>query len=658
MNSFKLVIKNNRHSLRISTSNLHGNSHAIRAFATAPKDTKENCGVDPSRIKRIPQEKIRNFCVIAHVDHGKSTLSDRMLELTGNMKAGGDQDQVLDSLRVERERGITVKANTATMLYTTKVGDAQEKDTFLLNLVDTPGHVDFSFEVVRSLGACQGAVLLVDSSQGIQAQTIANHRFAKERGLLIIPCLTKLDLPHSDPERTLLQIEQTLGYTEDEVVWTSAKTGEGVEDLMNEIVKRVPPPTGVEDTIHMRSLIADSWYNRYKGVICMLSVVDGSIKAGQKVMVASSRKAFEVIEVGALTPAPLKLAELRAGQVGYMVAGMKEIADAPVGDTLFDGAGEPVLLQSFERPKSMLFASVYPLDASGFEDMRKTIGMLLLNDASVDCQVDSNTALGQGFRCGFLGKLHMEVFFQRLHDEYETDIISTAPSVPFTAILKDGTTVIANSARDLPNRNIVKHYLEPMSMVTVVAPEEYTGAIMTALAYHRGVQVLVDHVDNTAVVFKYEMPWQEVIVELHDKIKLVSSGHASFDYVAIDSRKADIVCVDLLLNGDIVDALSFVCPQKVAADRGRAVVKKLAEVIKRQQFQVAIQAAIGGKIVARGTVQAFKKDVLMKSGKVVGGGDQTRKKKLLEKQKKGKKKMKMFGKVQLTQEAFMAVLES
>ena len=645
----------------------HPLARASALYSTADKSKSSPAGLDMEKAGTVPFERIRNFCIIAHIDHGKSTLADRLLELTGNIDKETKNSQVLDSLSVERERGITVKAQTASMLYDHE-GDGS---AYLLNLIDTPGHVDFSFEVSRSIAACQGALLLVDSTQGIQAQTLANYRIARDAGLSIIPVLTKLDLPHSDPAMAIEQIESAFQIPEEEIIWTSAKTGEGVDEILDALIKYIPSPgesysdNAKKESFQLdgslRAIVVDSWHNNYRGVIVLMSVVDGSLKRGDVIGMAHSGKKYEVLETGLLSPAPIVTDELRKGQVGYVVAGIKDPKDVVTGDTVVNEA--TLKSANFKRlkkvtpSKPMLYASVYPTDSADFENLSRSLDRLLLNDASVSVTTETSGALGQGFRCGFLGKLHMEVFYQRLQDEYASEVISTAPMVPFKTVMKDGSIQLVEKPSDLPDRTHVLEFLEPMAQVTVVTPPEYLGLMMETLQSHRGKQLGIEHLDTMTTVLKYELPWQEVVIDLYDEIKSRSSGYASFDYEETESLPADIVRVDLLLNGSAVDALSFVCHRSVAETRGRSVGKRLKKVISRQQYEVVIQAAIGAKIIARERIPPFRKDVLIKSGKTVGGGDVSRKKKLLEKQKKGKKRMKMVGNVELNQEAFMSVMK-
>jgi len=613
----------------------------------------------------MDRSKIRNFIVAAHVDHGKSSLSDRLLEIAGNIKLGDKKSrQVLDDLKVERERGITVKARTASMLY----------GGHLLNLIDTPGHVDFAFEVKRSLRSCQGALLLIDSTQGVQAQTLANYNLAKDAGLTIIPVITKLDLPHSDPARAIEQIESIFGLREEEVIWTSAKTGEGCEEVLPEIIRRLPPPpeppVEVKKAGKFRAVVVDSWYDQFKGTVCLIFIQGGRIEPGdsffsdsQASLPKESPIKFSVHEVGFLTPQLNPSATLETGQVGYLFGGIKENAHVRIGDFLsecFEGlTRDPVELQKRKinsTPK--VYTSVYPLDNADFDELRKSIERLMLNDSSVIIKAENNGALGNGFRCGFLGKLHMEVFFQRLDDEFGTAVIATAPAVPYTVIFKDGTKFVAETPSQLPDesKNIAR-ILEPMASVTIVTPLEYMGHILKIMKERRGRQEVVENIDEARMVMKYTVPWQEVIVDLQDELKNATSGFCTFEYDEAHAEESKVKKVSILVNGNPVDALTFIAHESLAHKRGRAAILKLKSVIRRQQFEVVIQAAIGGKIIAKERIPPFRKDVLTKSGKTVGGGDMTRKRKLLEKQKSGKKRLKSVGNVELDQAAFFAVLE-
>ena len=599
----------------------------------------------------LPPSRMRNICILAHVDHGKTALSEKMLEITN-----GSLDGFLDSLRVERERGITVKAATASMMFTS---DALGEPV-LLNLIDTPGHVDFSFEVLRSLHACQGGLLLLDSTQGIQAQTLANYRSAVDAGLKIIPCLTKLDLPHSDPATAILQLESAFGFEEEEVLWTSAKTGEGVDVLLQEVVRRIPSPGG-DPSAPFSARIVDSWYNPYVGVISLINMIDGEVCKGDSLVVGSTGKRFDVQETGVLLPKATKTPKLVCGQVGYMICGMKSIGEAIIGDTL---SCPSVPLSALDtgvgasKPKSLLFCSMYPVDSGEFDSLRKALDKLLLNDSSVTVEVEASEALGQGFRCGFLGRLHMEVFHQRLSDEYDTEVIMTAPRVPYEAIdRKTGDTIHVERAADLPSKNDVTLFLEPCASVVIVTPPDHMGALMTLLQKRRGIQVALQHLDESRVVLQYTVPWQEVVADLYDDVKSISSGFASFEYEDAEAREADLVKVDMLINGREVDALSFITIRSKAENEGRRVGKLLKSEIKRQQFEVVVQARVGSKIITRERIPPFRKNVLLKSGKTVGGGDKSRKQKLLAKQKRGKSRMKVVGNVEISQKAFLSVLK-
>jgi len=628
-------------------------SHLLRrCFSTSSHDDKIDDKTYTDLFNEIPSERVRNFSIIAHVDHGKSTLADRLLESTGAIKTVKSNKQVLDSLKVEQERGITVKSQTASLIY----HDPATNLPYLLNLIDTPGHVDFSYEVSRSLAACQGALLLVDSTQGVQAQTLANYRTAIEANLTIIPCLTKLDLSHSDPAKAIEQIEQAFGFEEDEILWTSAKSGEGVDEIPAALINRIPPPTSQRE-LPFRGLIVDSWHNSFRGVTCLLSTVDGSVSKGDEIAMASTGKKFEVQEVGLLTPNAVPVDTLHSGHVGYLVCGMKDTADARVGDTLIDPTKTDLLpLPGFRPVKAMLFSSVYPVNAGDFDDLRQALDRLILNDSSVSVQAEASSALGQGFRCGFLGKLHMEVFHQRLSDEHGQQVISTAPMVPFEAHMTDGTVVMVEKPSEMAPLlgNKLDAFYETIASVEVVTPPEYVGGLMDILQKRRGKQQDIVHLDADQVVLKYLIPWQEVVADMYDEIKSISSGYASFDYDDAGSERADVVCVDMLINGEAIDALSFVCSRSVAEKKGREVALRLKKVVTRQQFDIIIQASIGARIVAKERIPPFKKDVLTKGGKSVSGSD--RKKKLLEKQKRGKKLMKRVGNVELSQKAFMTVL--
>lgn len=624
----------------------------------------------------IPEENIRTFSIVAHVDHGKSTLADRLLERTGNVSSSDVKGgQVLDTLQVERERGITVKAQTASMIY-----DAENGERYLLQLIDTPGHVDFQYEVSRALMACEGALLLVDSSQGVQAQTLATHRAAKEAGLEIVPVLTKIDLPHSDPDRCL---DQIIGLCDvradilDDLLMTSAKTGDGIDDVLEAIVKYIPPPpptTSKTDSRRaLRALMVDSWYDQYQGVVMLLQVLEGRLEEGQNVRLLNAQKDIQVTEIGVLTPTPKRLQSVSvpSGRVAYVVSnGLREPRDARAGDTICDSvffSKQPdavVPLPGFEPAVPMVFASVYPVDDTDFDVLNSSISRLLLTDTSVSLEKESNVALGLGFRCGFLGLLHMDVFTQRLQQEHRCDVIITAPSVPYRANVRETsassetTQVTVESASELPIGREVESYEQPMVQVTVVAPSDCLGDLMNLLQGRDGTQDDLSFLTSTdQVVLKYTMPWREVVMDLYDEVKSLSSGYASLEYADVGYQKASLRRVDILINGERVDVLSLVAPPSKAQSEGRKVCLRLKKVIPRQQFEINLQAAVGNKILAKERVPPFRKNVLVKSGKTVGGGDKTRKEKLLKKQREGKKRMKTVGKVTLSQDAFLAVVK-
>lgn len=629
----------------------------------------------------VPLERTRNFCIIAHIDHGKSTLSDRLLEMSGNIpKVTKGGEQVLDSLDVERQRGITVKAQTASMLHTHTDGLR-----YLLNLVDTPGHVDFSHEVSRSLAACQGALLLVDCAQGVQAQTVANYHAARDAGLSIVPVLTKIDLPTADPEPALEALEAAFGIPPEEVIWTSAKSGDGCGEILPAVISRLGSPVSAGRQAPLRALLVDSWFDTFRGVVCLLQVVDGTLRVGDRVVMAHSGSSYEVQEVGLMTPRKVPVAtssgpakakvapsaRLAAGQVGYVILGMKSTKQAPVGDTLMSldaveaAGGDRALaaLPGFQPAKPMVFASMFPVDTSQFEGLQTAVERLTLNDASVSVTRESSPALGFGLRCGFLGLLHMDVFHQRLQDEFDTPVIATAPMVPYQLTLKGGQEVTVEKPTEFPPAHEVVEYREPIVRARVIVPEDKLAAVMSLMFDRRGVQEDLTYMaaaeassSTQRVVLTYELPWAEVVSDFFDVLKSVSAGYATFDYEPAGYRPADIVCVDVLINKTPVDALSFVAFRDRAQKEGRAVIGKLRSLIKRQQFEVVIQAAVGTKVFARERIPPYRKDVLTKSGKTVGGGDMTRKRKLLEKQKRGKARMKTVGNVALSQEAFMSLM--
>ncbi len=591
--------------------------------------------------------RIRNFCIVAHIDHGKSTLADRLLAITGTLSAEKAQGQVLDSMDLEKERGITIKAHAIRMEWK----DA-ERVPWILNLIDTPGHVDFSYEVSRSLAACEGALLVVDASQGVEAQTISNLHLALDANLEIIPLVNKIDLPGAEPERTKAQIVDLLGCDPESILMISAKAGLGVEPLLAEMIRRIPPPKG-DPEAPVKALIFDSAFDQYRGAIAYVRVVDGTLRAGMTIRFFSNGREYLVDEVGTLRLAMVPRDTLSAGEVGYVVAGVKNIADAKVGDTITDAARpatEP--LPGYHVAKSMVFSGFYPVDADQYENLRDALDKLKLNDSSLHYEPETSTALGFGFRCGFLGLLHREIVQERLEREFDLDLIGTVPTVPYRVHLADGEMVEIESPTQLPPPAHIDRIEEPTVKAEVVMPTEYIGNIMKLAQDRRGTQRGMEYLDPTRVVLSLEFPLAEIIFDFYDKLKSITRGYASFDYEFGEYRTAPMVKLDILLNGDPVDALSMIVHREKAYDWGRSLCEKLKEVIPRQQFQIAIQAAIGGKVIARETISALRKNVIAKCY----GGDITRKRKLLEKQKEGKKRMKQVGTVNVPQEAFLSVL--
>jgi translation factor GUF1, mitochondrial len=598
-------------------------------------------------LKNFKQKNIRNFSIIAHIDHGKSTLADRMLEMSGTISNRNKNEQFLDKLQVEKERGITVKAQTASLFY------EYEGEIYLLNLIDTPGHVDFSYEVSRSLYACQGALLLVDAAQGVQAQTMANFYLAFEQDLQIIPVMNKIDMTNALPEMVEKELKIAFDFNKEEILRISAKTGLGVTELFPEIIKRIDSPVG-DETQPLKALLFDSWYDEYRGVICLVEIVDGAIKKGDKITSAHSGLEYEVLDVGLMYPEPVLTNALYTGQVGFLITGMKTVREARVGDTFYHTKKPVKALPGFKPAKSMVFAGIYPVDTSDYEELRDKIEKLTLNDPSVNVEKESSAALGLGFRCGFLGLLHMDVFKQRLEQEYSLSIIATSPTVLYKVILTNGQELKIEKPSDFPDKVKIDSVFEPVIDATIITPKEYLGPILKLSQERRGDQKDMTYLDENRIVLKYKMPLNEVIIDFYDKLKSYSSGYASFDYEIVGFDLADLVKMNVLLNGKSVDALSVIVHKEKAYQLGRILVQKLRKVIPRQMFEVAIQAAIGAKIIARESVSALRKNVTAKCY----GGDITRKRKLLEKQKEGKKKMKQVGNVELPQEAFLTILKT
>jgi GTP-binding protein LepA len=592
-------------------------------------------------------ENIRNFAIIAHIDHGKSTLADRLIQATGGLADREMVEQVLDSMDIERERGITIKAQTVRLNYRASDG----KD-YVLNLIDTPGHVDFAYEVNRSLAACEGSLLVVDASQGVEAQTLANVYQAIENNHEVVPVLNKVDLPAAEPEKVKQQIEDVIGLDASNAILISAKTGQNVPEVLEGIVTRLPPPKGDRDAA-LKALLVDSWYDSYLGVIVLLRIVDGVLRRGQRIRMMGTGAAYEVDRVGVFTPKMVDVEELGPGEIGFLTASIKQVADTRVGDTITDDR-KPVStpLPGFRPAIPVVFCGLFPVDAAQFEDLRAAMGKLRLNDASFTYEMETSAALGFGFRCGFLGLLHLEVIQERLAREFNLDLIATAPSVIYKITLTNETQLEIHNPVDMPDPVRIKEMEEPWIRATIMTPDEYLGSVLKLCQDRRGAQIELTYVGNRAMV-KYDLPLNEVVFDFYDRLKSVSKGYASFDYHLTDFRPADLVKMQILVNGEPVDALAMLVHRTRAESRGRAMAEKLKELIPPHMFQVPIQAAIGGKIIARETVRALRKDVTAKCY----GGDVTRKRKLLEKQKEGKKRMRQFGKVEIPQEAFIAALK-
>jgi len=593
-------------------------------------------------------QHIRSFCIVAHIDHGKSTLADRLIEATGTLQRREMKAQVLDTLDLERERGITIKLNAVRMGYTGADGKKYE-----LNLIDTPGHVDFTYEVSRSLAACEGAILVVDASQGIQAQTLSNLFLAMDAGLEIIPVLNKIDLPGAEPERRRQELVDLLGVSPDRVLSVSAKEGIGVPALLEEILLRVPPPEGDADA-PLRALIFDSMYDRYRGAIPSVRVVDGELKAGMKIKFSAVGEMYDVEEVGYHQLRQVKTDVLRPGEVGYVVANVRHVKETRVGDTVLDATrAEVEPLPGYQDVHSMVFAGIYPTDTTQYENLRDALDKLQLNDASLNYQPETSTALGFGFRCGFLGLLHMEIVQERLEREFNLDLVTTVPSVEYRVFRTDGTMELIENPSLMPLAGVVQHVEEPYVKARIVSPSDYIGPIMTLSTERRGVYKNMSYIDAARVEFDFEFPLAEIILDFFDRLKTISRGYASLDYEMLEYRQSELVKLDMLINGEPVDAFSVIIHRDKAYEWGRKIADKLKDLIPRQLFEVAIQAALGGKIIARTSVKALRKDVLAKCY----GGDISRKRKLLEKQKEGKKRMKQVGSVEIPQEAFLAVLQ-
>jgi GTP-binding protein LepA len=594
------------------------------------------------------RSNIRNFCIVAHIDHGKSTLADRLIEATGMLDKREMKEQVLDTMDLERERGITIKLNAVRMNYTSASGTEYE-----LNLIDTPGHVDFTYEVSRSLAACEGALLVVDASQGVQAQTLSNLFLALDAGLHIVPVINKIDLPAAEPERRRQELAELLGVDASDVLLVSAKTGAGIAGLLEAIIQLVPEPTGNPDA-PLRALIFDSYYDRYRGAIPSVRVVDGVLKPGMHITFGAADLVHEVAEVGFHRLRQIKSSQLSAGEVGYVVANVRNVKDTRVGDTIFDAdrrAAAP--LPGYKDVRSMVFAGIYPTDTADYEALRDALDRLSLNDASLHYEPETSTALGFGFRCGFLGLLHMEIVQARLERESNLNLVTTVPNVEYRVHLSDGSVELLENPSKMPHGSLVESVEEPYVKARIVAPSDYIGPIMALGTERRGIYRNMSYVDSTRVEFDFEFPLAEIILDFYDRLKTVSRGYASLDYDMLDYRRSDLVKLDMLINGDPVDAFSVIIHRDKAYDWGRRIADKLKELIPRQLFEVVIQAAIGTKVIARTTVKALRKNVLAKCY----GGDITRKRKLLEKQKEGKKRMKQVGAVEIPQEAFLAVLQ-
>jgi GTP-binding protein LepA len=593
-------------------------------------------------------EHIRNFSIIAHIDHGKSTLADRLMEATGTLSEREKVDQFLDKMDIERERGITIKAQTVRMRYAAK--DGKE---YVLNLIDTPGHVDFSYEVSRSLCACEGAILVVDASQGVEAQTLANVYMALEQDLEIILVLNKIDLPNAEPDRVKREIEDVIGLDTREIIAASAKKGTGIEEILERVVRNIPPPAG-DPEAPPKGLIVDSWFDNYQGVVILTRMFDGTLRPGQKIILMSTGSAFEIQKVGVFCPHPREVESLGPGDVGFVIANIKDLKETKIGDTITDSRNRAAVpLPGFKVVRPMVFAGVYPVVSDAYGQLRTAIEKLRLNDASFTAEPENSVALGFGFRCGFLGLLHMEIIQERLEREYGVELITTAPTVGYRAVKKDGTVETVDSPARLPEPLALDHIEEPFILATLHLPAEFLGAVLKLCEERRGVQRQMKFASSNRVILEYELPLNEIVLDFYDRLKTASRGYASMDYEFHEFRRSDLVRLDILLNGEAVDALSLIVHRDNAYPKGKEVTEKLRKLIPRQMFEVAIQAAIGSKVIARESVKAIRKNVIAKCY----GGDITRKRKLLEKQKEGKKRMKQVGTVEIPQEAFLSILK-
>lgn len=594
----------------------------------------------------MKKENIRNFSIIAHIDHGKSTLADRLLEITGAVSKREMKDQILDNMDLERERGITIKLNAVKLNYKYKDED------YVINLIDTPGHVDFSYEVSRSLAACEGAILVVDAAQGIEAQTLANLYLAMEQDLTIIPVINKIDLPNADIPRVKKELMEVLGFNENDIILCSAKTGEGVQDILDAVIEKIPEPK-INPEDKTRALIFDSYFDPYRGVVLLVKLVDGKIKIGDTIKMMATNSTFEVVELGVHTPKEEKYNELKSGEVGYIAASIKDISTVSVGDTITvvgREATEPI--KGYKKMKPMVFSGIFPTEPNRYEELKEALIKLKLNDAALSFEPETSEALGFGFRIGFLGLLHMDVIITRIEREFNIGIIATSPSVVYEVTLTDGSIVNVDAPSKMPEKTKINYIKEPYIYTNIIAPSEYIGAIMELCQNKRGIYKSVDYIDATRIDVHYEIPLSEIVYDFYDRLKSTTKGYASFDYELCGYKESSLVKMDILLNGEIVDALSVIIHKDFAYQKGRAIVKKLRELIPRQMFQIPIQASIGSKVIARENISALKKNVLAKCY----GGDVSRKRKLLEKQKEGKKRMKMVGTVEVPQEAFLAVL--